>query len=320
MCGIAGIFDFRSKSNLNKELLQKMSNVIAHRGPDSEGQFLSKSANFGMSFRRLSIVDLSENGSQPMSGENNHFTISFNGEIYNHKEIRNNLEKDHIKFKSNTDTESILYGFAKHGEQILDKMVGMWGISIWDEEKQELFLSRDRIGIKPVYYYYEDGLFIYASEIKSILEHPDVKREVNLSEIPNYLTLGMSSRHQTLFLGIKKLPSGHNLIINSDGAIKIQRYWHPFTKSENKSSPEDLQKETIKQLRSSISSRMMSDVPFGVFLSGGVDSSLNVALMAELMGSPVETFTVGFKELEKFNELKYARQISEKFKTNHHEI
>jgi len=320
MCGIAGIFDFRSKSNLNKELLKKMSDVIVHRGPDSEGQFLSKSANFGMSFRRLSIVDLSENGSQPMTSIDNRFTIAFNGEIYNHQEIRDLFEKKGIEYKSQTDTESILYGYALKGEKILDHMIGMWGISIWDEEKKELFLSRDRIGIKPVYYYYENGLFIYASEIKSILEHPDVKKEVNLKEIPNYLTHGMSSRHETLFAGIKKLPSGHNLKIGMDGEVKIERYWHPFTRSENKLSSEDLQKETIKQLRSSISSRMMSDVPFGVFLSGGVDSSLNVAFMAELMESPVETFTVGFKELEKFNELKYAKQVSDEFGTNHHEI
>jgi asparagine synthase (glutamine-hydrolysing) len=321
MCGIAGIFDLRSRSNLDKKLLKKMSNVIVHRGPDSEGQFLSESANFGMTFRRLSIVDLSNNGSQPMSGKNNHFTISFNGEIYNHKEIRTSLQRDGIKFKSNTDTESILHGFAEKGEKILEDMVGMWGISVWDEKKQELFLSRDRIGIKPLYYYFQDNLFIYASEIKSILEHPDVKREVNLSELPNYLTHGMSSRNETLFAGIKKLPSGHNLKIGMDGDIKIQRYWHPFTKKTNSIlSSEEIQEETLKQLRSSISSRMMSDVPFGVFLSGGVDSSLNVALMAELMDNPIDTYTVGFKELEKFNELKYARQISKQFRTNHHEI
>lgn len=188
-------------------------------------------------------------------------------------------------------------------------------------KKKKLLLCRDRIGIKPLYYYYKNGLLVYGSEIKSILEHPDVVKEFNPDELPNYLNFGLSSGKESLFKNIKKLPPAHFLEIDYKGEVKITKYWTPFTDQQNHDlSDQEIQTKTIDLLRGSIDSRMMSDVPFGVFLSGGIDSSLNVALMSELMDRPIDTYTVGFKELEKFNELKYARQISDQFHTNHNEI
>ena len=317
MCGIAGLVDFRDSSDITIDILKKMSDVIIHRGPDSEGQWISQDQKAGLSFRRLAIIDLSENGSQPMHFNNLH--IVFNGEIYNHKEIRKELELKY-KYNSNTDTETILYGFKEYSNQLFNKMTGMWGIAIWDDEKRKLTLCRDRIGVKPLYYYYKDKLLVFGSEIKSILEHPSVKKELNVREVTNYLNFGMSSKNSTLFENIYKLPSGHQLEFQEGKEPKIFRYWSPFDVKYNYNSSEEIQETILEKLRDAIKIRMMSDVPFGVFLSGGIDSSLNVALMNELMDRPIDTFTVGFKELEKFNELEYATKISKLYKTNHHEI
>jgi len=323
MCGIVGIVDLsQSKSRVNIEILKKMSNVISHRGPDSEGQWISADNTCGQAFRRLSIIDLTDAGSQPIQTLDNRFSITFNGEIYNHKDIRKDLEKRGYQYRSNADTETILYGYQEYGTEILQKMIGMWGVAIWDNQEKRLFLTRDRVGIKPVYYYYQNNLFIYASEIKSILEHPDVRSEMNLDELPNYLNYGMSSQNESLFKNIKKLPAGHYLQLDIHGNVEIHRYWSPINKENQYTELKgvEIQERVMELLRDSIDIRMMSDVPFGVFLSGGIDSSLNVALMAEIMDRPIDTFTVGFKELEEFNELKYARQISKQFNTNHHEI
>lgn len=321
MCGIAGILDLRSNSRNSIPLLKKMSDKIIHRGPDSDGQWLSDDKKMGMSFRRLSIIDLSENGSQPMLSNDLRYTISFNGEIYNHLDLRKNLEKE-FKYRGNSDTETILNGFQKYGKDMFRKMNGMWGISIWDDQEKKLLLCRDRIGIKPIYYYHKNELFVYGSEIKSILEHPDISRELNISELPNYLNYGMSSGKESLFKNIKKLAPANYLEIDLKGKVEIKNYWSPFEQKNNNSEldDKDIQEKVMELLRESVNSRMMSDVPFGVFLSGGIDSSLNVALMTELMDRPVDSFTVGFKELEKFNELEHARKISKKFHTNHNEI
>ncbi|MCX6155729.1 MAG: asparagine synthase (glutamine-hydrolyzing) [Candidatus Kapabacteria bacterium] len=322
MCGIVGIIEKGTfESQINESILKSMSDVIIHRGPDSEGMWISTDHRCGLAFRRLSIVDLSSAGNQPMTSSNGRYTIVFNGEIYNHLDLRKDLENKGYVYHSGTDTETILNGFAEYGKDFLHKMVGMWGLAIWDDKKKTLFAARDRIGIKPFYYTYKNGRFIFGSEIKSILQHPSVSKSLNLNELPNYLNFGMSSNRATMFEGIQKLPAGHRLEINADGDLKIERYWSPspnlpFTKlSEN-----EIIDEIMRLLRQSIKDRMMSDVPFGVFLSGGIDSSVNVALMAELMDRPIDTYTVGFKELEAYNELQYARQISDQFQTNHHEV
>lgn len=323
MCGIAGIFDLKAReSNINHKILKQMSDVIIHRGPDAEGQWIAGSHNCGLAFRRLSIIDLSNAGNQPMRSECGNYSIVFNGEIYNHETIRKELIKKGYSYHSKTDTETILNGYKEYGENLLTQMVGMWGFAIWNEQKKELFAARDRIGIKPFYYYYENGLFIFGSEIKSILAHPAVNKEVNFDEIPMYLNFSMTGNRNSLFKNIHKLPAGHSLKLDSNGTLTIKRYWSPFDNYNHqfKMSDSEISAEILRLLRQSVKDRMMSDVPFGVFLSGGIDSSVNVALMSELMNRPVDTFTVGFKELEKYNELEYARLISNKFKTNHHEI
>lgn len=322
MCGIAGVFDTNSQSTVNHKLLKKMSDVIVHRGPDSDGQYISENHKCGLTFRRLAIIDLSDSGNQPMSTPDGRFTIVFNGEIYNHREIRNELISLGYKYHSDTDTETILYGFAEWGIKVIEKFVGMWAFAIWDEKLQTITASRDRIGIKPFYFYFRDGVFIFGSEIKSILEHPQVSKEFNFSELPNYLNYSMSSSYATLFENIRKLPAGHTLTINAKGKLDINRYWSPLRARHEYSgeSLEDIYGNIISLLRQSIKARMMSDVPFGVFLSGGIDSSANVALMSELMDRPVDTFTVGFKDLQQYNELEYANKIAALFHTNHNEI
>ncbi len=324
MCGIAGIINPAGNSEkINLEILKNMTDVITHRGPDSEGQWISVDNKCGLGFRRLSIIDLSDAGSQPMHTPDGRYSIVFNGEIYNHLEIRKELEKIGYKYSSGTDTETILYGYAEWGKGILVKMRGMWDFAIYDSQEHKLFASRDRIGIKPFYFANYNGVFVFGSEIKSILQHPSIPTELNAKELPNYLNLGMSSQKTSLFKHIQKLSAGHYLEIDKNGEINVQRYWSPLDKSEESYHDWDqkkIQTHLIELLRSAIDDRMMSDVPFGVFLSGGIDSSLNVALMAELMDRPIDTYTVGFKELEEYNELEYARIISKRYKTNHHEI
>ncbi len=324
MCGIAGVYDYGFSSNpqVTPELLVRMSDRMIHRGPDDAGYHISRNGQCGLTFRRLAIVDLSPAGHQPMSSPDGQYTIVFNGEIYNHLEVREELEAKGYQYKSRSDTETILYAYKEWGEECFRKFLGMFAISIWDEEKKELFIIRDRIGIKPLYYTNPDGRFLWASEIKVLLEHPAIEREFNEHALPHYLSLLMPPAPETMFKGIYKLDAGHSLRVTAGGEIIKKRWWSLLdagAMSVNLTEPEAI--EDIRfLLRRSIKDRMMSDVPFGVFLSGGIDSSLNVALMSELMDRPVQTFTVGFTELEKYNELGYARQIAEKFKTNHHEI
>lgn len=319
MCGIAGVVDFRTNSSNSPELLRQMGDEIIHRGPDSGLTWMSENRICGFSHRRLSIIDLSDAGIQPMSSSDGKYTIVFNGEIYNYLEIRAELESKGLKFKSGSDTEVLIEGYRYYGKEIIDKLVGMWAFAIWDNENNELFACRDRVGVKPFYYYYKDDLFIFASEIKAILKHPDVSRELNFKELPNYLTYAMSSKKESLFAGVKKLESGSFISLRKEG-MDWKKYWTPLSKINNNISFDDAGSEIVRLLRQGVKSRMISDVPFGVFLSGGIDSSLNVALMAELMDRPIDTYTVGFKELEQYNELKYARQVANQFGTNHREI
>lgn len=323
MCGIAGIVNYSSNdSQINKKILSSMSDVIIHRGPDSEGQWISEENYCGLAFRRLAIIDLSEAGNQPMSTPDGRYTVVFNGEIYNHLSLRKVLMEKGYEYISGTDTETILYGYAEYGKDILHKLTGMFAFAVWDSEKKELFAARDRIGIKPFYFTRQNGIFIFGSEIKSILQHPAVSPELNNEELTNYLNYGMSGNRHSLFKGIHKLSSGHFLTYDKKDGIKTKRYWTPLNGKEPYTdiTPGEIEKEVLRLLRLAIKDRMMSDVPFGVFLSGGIDSSLNVALMDELMDRPVDTFSVGFKELEKYNELEYADKIAKIFHTNHHEI
>ena len=322
MCGIAGIINFSGSTNaLNINILKKMSDIIVHRGPDDEGHWISDDNKCGLAFRRLAIVDLSYDGHQPMKTADGRFTIVFNGEIYNHIELREDLEKKGYKYKSKTDTESILYGYQEYGAAFLEKMRGMWDLAIWDRDKKELFCSRDRIGIKPLYYAFQNGSFIFGSEIKSILQHPQISAEMNVNELPNYLCNSMTSAYSTLFKGIHKLQAGTFLLLKDGEEPIIKRYWSPLKENQayTEMNDKEIQEHTISLLRTAVKDRMMSDVPFGAFLSGGIDSSLTVALMSEMMSRPVDCFSIGFKELEKYNELEYARKVAKLYNANYEE-
>lgn len=326
MCGIVGFFNYSGTLNrVSSDLLNHMTEQIRHRGPDDGGIFLSTDHRIGFGFRRLAIVDLSPAGHQPMTNEDESIWLVFNGEIYNHLDIRTDLEAKGYRYKSKTDSETILYAYQEYGIDFITKLLGMFSIAIWDKSKQQLLLVRDRIGIKPLYYFIQDGILFFGSEIKALLANPSIPREVNFQGLYDYLTFLTTPPNETLFKGIYKLEAGHSLIIDSTGTIKKTQYWN-LNYESNLYDTRSLTDENFcianirSLLRDSIKLRMMSDVPFGVFLSGGIDSSLNVALMSELMIRPVETFSIGYKDLEKYNELEYARKISKHFGTNHHEF
>ena len=321
MCGICGILSF-DKKPIEENALQKMTDVLIHRGPDDEGTYVNSRKNVGLGFRRLSIVDLSPAGHQPMSNSDGTIWIVFNGEIYNHLEVRKELEKLGYKYKSRSDTETLIYAYEQYGIDFVHKVHGMFSIAIWDERKKIFIAYRDRIGKKPFYYTFQNGRFVFASEIKSILLHPKVNKELDEESLNQYLTFLIPPAPNTMFKKIKKLPPAHRMIINESGDVKIEKYWEILNAdSENLETDEMVvSKNIIDMLRTSIKDRMMSDVPFGVFLSGGIDSSINVALMAELMDRPIDTFSVGFKDLAKYNEMHYARKVAKLFKTNHKEI
>ena len=341
MCGICGILDYgRSAQSFDESLLRRMSDTMTHRGPDDAGTFISPGRQAGFGFRRLSIVDLSPAGHQPMSSPDGSVTIVFNGEIYNHLVLRAELEKKGYRYRSRSDTETIIYAYQEYGINFVHKLLGMFAIAIWDERAKRLVVARDRIGIKPFYYVFAGGSFLFGSEIKALLQHPSVPRALNVEAMEHYLTFLIPPAPLTMFQGIQKLEPGHRMVIEADGRITKEQYWDPVPPADQPTiefdgSPvarsrlldpaypmtEESCVATIRTLlKQSIKDRMMSDVPFGVFLSGGIDSSTNVALMAELMDRPVDTFSVGFRELEKYNELGYARQIAREFKTNHHEV
>lgn len=326
MCGILGIFNYSGHEGaISPEILNRMTSVIQHRGPDDEGIHISPDHRIGMGFRRLSIIDLSSAGHQPMSNPEKTIWITFNGEIYNHQELRCELQAKGYQYRSRTDTETIIYAYQEYGLEFITKLYGMFGIAIWDARSEQLILIRDRLGVKPVYYTQQNGSFFYASEIKALLEHPDIPRRINPQGLYDYLSFYITPPDESLFAGIRKLEAGHYLIVNKDGTVRREQYWDITNRTEEYDHSdlehEEFCVENIRRLlRDSIRLRMIADVPFGVLLSGGVDSSLNVALMSEQMDRPVQTFSAGFKDLEAHNELEQARLIAGKFGTNHHEV
>lgn len=323
MCGICGIFNFSGSPSLtvSHNVIKQMTNVITHRGPDDEGIYISDDRRIGLGARRLSIIDVS-GGHQPLSNEDGSIWIAYNGEVYNHPELKLQLEQRGHHYNSRVDTETIVHLYEEKGTACLDDLRGMFAFAIWDSAKERLFLARDRLGVKPLYYTVVNGQVIFGSEIKSILQSPGVPREINTTALYHYLTFVTTPAPMTLFKGIYKLPPGHFVLIDSGGNITLEQYWDAIVPNSNpKTQPEEYYIENIRHLlRESVRYRMMSDVPFGVLLSGGIDSSLNVALMAELMDRPVDTFSVGFKNEPKYNELNYARQIVDRFGANHHEV
>src|SRR5690242_9326704 len=318
MCGINGIaFSRRSGRTVSRPLLEAMRDVIRHRGPDGEGLFIDK--NVGLGHRRLAIVDVAA-GHQPMTNEDASLHITYNGEIYNHADYREWLESRGHVYKTHCDTETILHLYEEHGLGCVEHLRGMFAFAIWDQRKQELFIARDRLGVKPLYYFHaDDGSLYFGSEIKTIFAAGALKPELNYAALPDYLANHAPSGESTLFEGVKRLLPGHTLVWR-DGKIDIRRYWDvSFVKAKDGHSDQDYIEQWADMFRTSVKLRLMADVPLGMFLSGGIDSSAIAAMMSGMVSEPIKTFSVAFAEREA-NELEYARLVAEAYKTNHHEI
>jgi asparagine synthase (glutamine-hydrolysing) len=318
MCGIAGKISFTNRP-VEKRDIKHMTDAIAHRGPDDEGVFISPDEHIGLGHRRLSIIDLSSHGHQPMSYLGR-YQIVFNGEIYNFQEKRRLLEREGYRFKSKTDTEVILALYDKFGPECLQHLRGMFAFAIYDSQNQQLFCARDRIGQKPFKYYLDSSGFIFASELKAILTQPEYSKQPDYTAIHHYLTLQYCPAPLTGFKNIKKLEPAHYLLINTKtGQMGKERYWRlDYSRKQNLSEP-NWQQIILDKLKESVKLRLISDVPLGAFLSGGIDSSAIVALMSELSNRPVKTFSIGFDEKD-YNELPYARQIADRYHTDHTEF
>ncbi len=317
MCGIAGKSYFSQNREIHPSELRLMSDAIAHRGPDDAGIYISKNRNVGFAARRLAVIDLSKRGHQPMSWANR-YTITFNGEIYNFQEEKQKLIKLGLSFKSESDTEVILALYAKYGKGCLKHLRGMFAFAIYDQVENTLFLARDRIGKKPLKYFLDDTKIIFASELKAILTQTEIKKSLDYEAIHLYLNYGYTPAPMTGFAGIKKLEPGNYLFINfKNRSLEKRRYWEPKFKKKLHLSEKEWCQRILDTLEESTKLRMISDVPIGAFLSGGVDSSGVVATMATLSPTPINTFTIAFKN-KQFDESNFAAKIAKKYKTNHH--
>lgn len=319
MCGICGIIDYKSSVRSREESLIRMRDAMSHRGPDDKGLYINRRGIFaGLGHRRLSIIDLSPAGHQPMSNEDGTAHIALNGEIYNYHELREDMEKKGHKFKSDTDTEAVIHLYEEYGRGCVKFLRGMFAFAIWDEKSRALFLARDRAGKKPLFYYYRDGSFCFASELSALMLSGMVKKEINNQAIDQYLTFGYIPAPSTIYTDVFKLPPAHSMTLDEKG-LKVEKYWSLDFSKKIDISEEDAASETMRLLEDAVRVRLYSDVPLGAFLSGGIDSSVVVALMSRLSGKKVRTFSIGFDNGE-YNELKYARIIAEKFGTEHNEF
>jgi asparagine synthase (glutamine-hydrolysing) len=320
MCGIVGFVDFKKKST--KKVLEKMTNVIAHRGPDDAGYSfsLNKNEHIGLGHRRLSILDLSTHGHQPMSFDS--LTMVYNGEVYNFQVIKDELIEKGFSFESESDTEVILKAFSCWGIEAVDKFIGMFALAIYDRDAEKCYLLRDRAGVKPLNYYWKENLFLFGSELKSFHEHPSFEKSINKNALAQFLQYGYILQPHSIFNHTHKLQSGHYLEINlKTQTFKEKKYWDVYDfykKPKLELSEEEAINESEKILKKAIDYRMVSDVPVGVFLSGGYDSSLVTALLQSDRKEKINTFTIGFHE-KGFDEAPYAKSVSEHLGTNHTE-
>lgn len=318
MCGITGKIIFNNKT-VSEQEIETMNQKIIHRGPDDGGIYISPDKKVGLGHRRLSIIDLSPLGHQPMNYLDRYWIV-FNGEIYNFQEKREMLEKEGYLFKSKSDTEVILALYDKFGKKCLEHLRGMFAFAIYDEKNNTIFCARDRVGKKPFKYYLDENVFIFASELKAILTQKEYQKEPDYIAIHHYLTLQYVPAPLTGFKDIKKLEPAHYLFIDlKTKKIEKERYWKLDYSKKLDLTEEEWKKRIMEKLEESVRLRMISDVPLGAFLSGGIDSSAVVALMAKYSDKPIKTFSIGFKE-EKYNELPYAKMVSNKFKTDHTEF
>lgn len=317
MCGIAGIAYFNKNKDVRYQNIKLMTDMIAHRGPDDEGIFISKDKKVGLGSRRLAIIDLSEKGHQPMSYLNR-YTIAFNGEIYNFQEEKQKLIKLGYSFTSSSDTEVILALYDKYGKKCLDHLRGMFAFAIYDEIENIIFFARDRIGKKPLKYILNDEQIVFASELKAILTQTNVKREIDYQAIHLYLTYGYTPSPMTGFVGINMLEPGTYMFINlKNKSVEKKRYWEPKFREKLYLSESQWCKKILDTLEEATKIRMVSDVPIGAFLSGGVDSSGVVATMAALSTKPIKTFTIAVDDKD-FDETVFAENIAKRYKTDHH--
>ncbi len=322
MCGIVGIIN---KESQRREFLEKnlveMRDTLIHRGPDGFGVWISEDNKVGLGHRRLSIIDLSDAGKQPMSNPEQTIWITFNGEIYNHVEIRLELEKLGYKYHSGTDTETIIYAYQEWGIECLNKFNGMFAIGLWDEREKCLYLIRDRVGIKPVYYTDTGKSFLFASEIKAIFKHPDVEKNISEEGLYHYFSFGSTPAPFTLFKNIFKIPAGHYIKHKIGQVPQIIEWWNPLWNTSKQpilKTEGEYSEHLLYLLRDSVKLRTISDVPYGAFLSGGVDSSLITALMTEQTGKSVDTYSIDVIGDNPYSEQNYARIIADKFKSNHY--
>ncbi|MBC8352787.1 MAG: asparagine synthase (glutamine-hydrolyzing) [Planctomycetes bacterium] len=326
MCGITGAIWTDPHRAVDAPTLRKMTDVIRHRGPDDAGEYSTEfhlrppyepMPGVALGFRRLSIIDL-EGGHQPMSNEDGSVWVVFNGEIYNFPTLRRRLEGAGHTFRTNSDTETIAHLYEDEGLDFVQHLNGMFAIAIWDSRRRRLVLTRDRIGQKPLVYRHEPGRLLFASELKSLLQVPDVPRDINLGAIDEYLTYQYIPHPKTIFAGIRKLPPGH-LAIYEDDKLDVRPYWEPDLNAAIEVNPSEAAERLVELMTSSVEMRMRSDVPLGAFLSGGVDSSLIVALMQQKSEQPIKTFTIGFPIAE-YDETSYARQVATHLGTEHEEL
>ena len=322
MCGIVGFVSESAFGGLSEQLPLATAS-LSHRGPDDSGLYLNPEQGVGLGHRRLSIIDLSMAGHQPMSTEDSRLHIVYNGEIYNYREIRITLEKQGDRFSSATDTEVILKAYRRWGSACLERFVGMFAIAIWDRSAKELFLARDRLGIKPLYYYVDHGIFIFASELKALMAFDSFPKKVDAEAISLFLHYQYIPAPKTVFRHTKKMEPGHFLHYNAKG-LSDRRWWSPVISAAKNNAAVDMSEaDAISQLdehlTQAVSDRLISDVPLGAMLSGGVDSSAIVAIMQKVSPSPVNTFSIGFKE-KSFDEAPWARKIANHLGTDHREL
>jgi len=324
MCGICGKISLNG-SRIDPEFLQRMASVLSHRGPDGDGTYIHNGSRMsaGLGHRRLSIIDLSEAGRQPMPNEDKSLWIVFNGEIYNFQSLRSELEQKGHHFRSRTDTEVILHLYEEEGLTGIHRLAGMFAFALWDERSETLLICRDRVGIKPLVYYWDGRTFLFASEIKSILQDPTVPKEIDWNAMKLYLTLNYIPSPYTIFKNIRKLRPGH-VLLYQNGSVREEEYWTlqaPPPMSVLPSEDFASQKKSLfSTLEEAVRSHMIADVPIGAFLSGGLDSSIVVGLMSRNSAIPVKTYSIGYKDMPLFDETHYARDVAVLNRTDHHEI
>jgi asparagine synthase (glutamine-hydrolysing) len=314
MCGLAGIYNFKTREPVSSRWLKAMTDTLVHRGPDDEGFYIS--GPLGLGHRRLSIIDLG-GGHQPMTNEDCTVWVAFNGEIYNFKDLHDDLIKKGHVFKTRSDTEVIVHLYEEEGERCFERLRGMFAIAIWDSRNRKLILARDRVGKKPLFYFYDGSRIAFASEMKAILEVPNVSREIDLEAVSDYFSYLYIPAPKSIFKHIRKVLPGHYVVV-SDAGIRETEYWDINFSETLARSEKEWCETLLETYREAVKLRLISDVPLGAFLSGGVDSSSVVALMSDIVRGSVTTCSIGFQE-EEFNELDYAREIATRFGTDHHE-